>query len=93
MKVEEYISEKNILRSEHDHQVRDLDKKYALSNSSVKIGDIVTDHMGSVKVDKILIYSSSDYEPCCVYRGIEYTKAGKPTKRGNKRDAYQRNLV
>jgi hypothetical protein len=91
MIVQEYISRKNILIKEHDKKMKELNKEYALSNNTVKIGDIVTDHIGSVKVEKILLWGS--IEPSCVYRGIEYTKAGKPYKKGSERDVFQINLI
>lgn len=91
MDIREFISKKNILREDYDDNLWKLKKEYALSNNTVKVGDIVIDHMGAVKVEKILIYRMD--EPSCIYRGIEYTKAGKPTKRGGRRDAYQRNLI
>lgn len=91
MEINEFISQKNDLRIEHDKKVQALSKEYALSNNTVKVGDMVTDHIGAVKVEKILIRVTD--EPSCVYSGTEYTKAGKPTKRGTKRLAYQINLV
>ena len=90
MNIKEFISKKNILRNEHDKKVQELKSEYAFANNTVKVGDIVTDHIGAVKVEKILVWGID--EPCCIYRGIEYTKAGKPTKRGCKRDVYQTNL-
>ncbi|GAG11249.1 unnamed protein product, partial [marine sediment metagenome] len=54
------------------------------------IGDFVTDHIGKVLVEKILTAGGDN--PQCVYRGSEYTKAGKPRKDRSKRDVYQCNL-
>jgi len=90
MKINEYNNKMVVLKNEYNEKVSELKKEYALLNNIVKVGDIVTDHIGSVKVDKILVWETSD--PSCVYKGTEYTKAGKPTKRGNKRNVYQINL-
>lgn len=90
MTQDELVIERNILRSEYDKKVAELNTKYASSNNTVNHGDIVTDHVGSVRVEKILVYGRD--EPCCVYRGIELKKNGEPTKRATKRDVYQTNL-
>ena len=59
----------------------------------VKIGDIVTDHTGSVKVERITFYRGfNDSLPVCVYHGIELKKDLTPTKKGDKREVYQNNI-
>lgn len=76
-------------------QKKALAKKFAFANNPYKIGDIVTDRIGSIKIDKILYSiktSSSDY-PSCIYEGIELTKKGLPNKKGNRRNVYQTNLL
>ena len=65
---------------------------FANANNPYKVGDIVTDHTGSIKIEKIKTYFDGYTEPCCVYTGVEYTKKGEPNKKGNKRSVYQRNI-
>jgi len=60
-------------------------------NNSVKIGDIITDHIGSIKVEKIFLYRS-ELEPSFIYSGKRYTKFNKPFKSGEKTRIYQINL-
>jgi hypothetical protein len=93
MDLKVYRDELTKLTRDYDNKLSILQRDYAFSNSSVKIGDIVADHIGSVKVAKILytIVHNGDY-PTCVYRGVEFTKAGKPRKDKSIRDVYQTNL-
>lgn len=93
MELSVYRNELTKLKRDYDNKVGNLQRDYAFSNSSVKVGDIVTDHIGSVKVDIILytIVHNGDH-PTCVYRGEEFTKAGKPRKKQSMRDVYQINL-
>ena len=67
-----------------------LNRDYALSHNTVKIGDMVTDHIGSVCVESISVFN--DRPPSCIYTGICYTKAGKPFKSKEKRSLYQINI-
>ena len=91
MKIEEFNSKKKALLEKHDEEMFKLKRDYALSNSTVKIGDMVTDHMGTIKVEKVITWCRDI--PSCVYKGKEYTKAGKPSKRGSTRNVYQINLI
>lgn len=92
MKREEYQRMVDLINQKRDSELEALSKKYALSNNKVKEGDIVTDHIGSVKVERISVYLQLKV-PQCVYRGVEYTKAGHSFKSGAKRDVYQQNLI
>jgi hypothetical protein len=71
----------------------ELYREFAYANNPYKIGDIVTDHMGTIKIEKIKIYLGLGTYPQCVYFGVELTKKGEPNKRGNKRSVYQSNLT
>jgi hypothetical protein len=93
MTQEEYKSKLNDINKDYELKLKSLDKDYAFSNNPFKIGDIVTDHIGSIKIEEIKAYLSRFPYPCCVYFGIEYTKKGKPNKRGNRRSIYQSNIL
>lgn len=69
---------------------RDLTKEYVLSNNTVKIDDKITDHVGSIIVDKITVYISS--EPQCMYSGFVINKDGSKSKLNKRIDVFQRNL-
>ncbi len=94
MTKNEYCAEKRKLEQLHSQKMYDLNRKFVLSNTTVKRGDIVQDHIGSIKVEKIKhgISMTSSY-PQVVYFGESYTKAGKPFKSGEKRAVWERNLI
>ena len=66
----------------------------ALSNNIIKIGDTFTDHIGTIKVEKIKIATNGNERlPECVYFGAMLRKDLTPFKSGEKRDAYESNKV
>jgi len=67
--------------------------EFAYANNPYRLGDIVTDRIGSIKIEEIRPYFGLDKYPQCVYFGIEYTKKGEQNKRGNKRNVYQSNII
>lgn len=80
------------LEVEYEKQKKAIIVGYCMDNNTVKVGDVFTDHIGSILVDKI--QASFGYgEPCCVYHGVELTKKLEPNKRGKRRSAYQSNAV
>lgn len=66
-------------------------KNYALSNNPYYIGDIVTDHVASIKIESIGIHVSNG-EAECRYEGIQLNKDGKPSKRQDHNIIYQQNI-
>ena len=94
MTQEEYNSELNQLEQEFLVNKRKLATKCAFSNNAVKIGDIVTDHIGSIMVESIKVgFPSLNELPSCVYDGVELKKDKTPKKIPTKRSAWQCNLV
>lgn len=75
-----------------------IDKKNLLMefvnhNNPHKIGDIVTDHIGSVQIKKIKYsYGSFGQSPCAVYEGLELKKDLTPAKKLTTRYVFQSNL-
>jgi hypothetical protein len=94
MNKSEYDIKRRQLTEDFEAAKNALAKEFALSNNTVKAGDIVTDHIGSIRVEKIKWTKGygSDY-PGCVYFGTELKKDLTPTKKGEKRDVYQYNLI
>ena len=96
MTIEEY----KLLKQEYAEQALKKERRlayiFATSNNTVKVGDIITDHIGSIKVEKIswgYFGSSGNISlPSCVYNGVVLKKDKTPTKRGNNRKVYQINL-
>lgn len=65
---------------------------YCMAHNTVKVGDIFTDHIGSIRVERITIAASFSLgQFCCVYHGPELTKSLKPKKKTKHRGAYQCN--
>lgn len=94
MKLEDYKNKVRSLKSQHKKELNKLAVRYAYLNSTVKIGDIVTDHIGSIRVQEIKVSPCGFFneDPSCVYCGVLYTKAGKPFKSGERRSVYQTHL-
>ena len=71
----------------------ELRKKFALSNNPHKIGDVITDHLGSGKILSIHPHLGfmKDY-PSCTYRCDNLTKKGTISKRESIRSIAQENI-
>ena len=67
------------LQRECNDKQMELRKQYAIEHNPVKVGDIVTDHYHTIRVEKMSMYGYP--VPCMVYRGTELTKQGVPKKR------------
>jgi len=94
MNYEQYQERLREVRRESEIKQRELLIEYALANNNYKIGDVFTDHIGSVLIEKIKTHGGASYDkPCCVYFGLELKKDGTPRKDLSKRDAYQSNDV
>lgn len=93
MTEQEYKKQLMILDGEYLRKKKSLDWEYAFSNNTVKRGDIVSDHMGSIRVTGIL-YTVTSGMPQCVYVGEVLTKKGEVTKLKDKtRRILQSNLI
>jgi hypothetical protein len=93
MNIDEYKEKLAVIDKEHEARQFELAKEYALSNNSISAGDVITDHIGSIKVSSIALYMSHRSRPMCSYYGVQTTKKGKEYKSGAKRKVYQSNLV
>lgn len=66
------------LQRECNVKQMELRKQYAIEHNPVKVGDIVTDHYHTIRVEKMNMYGYP--VPCMVYHGTELTKQGVPKK-------------
>jgi hypothetical protein len=92
MNFEEYKQRVFELKDEFEQKEIELMKEFVNSNNPYKAGDRVTDHIGTIVIEKIdaaFVYSGP---PCAVYTGTELTKDGIPNKKGKKRQVWQCNL-
>ena len=82
MNKEEYLKAKKALEAEFEEKKKQLAREFAYSNNDVKIGDIITDHYKTIRVEKLLWgYDYGSNMPCMFYRGTRLNKKGKPVKR------------
>ena len=85
----QFDNEVRLLRNQFDNEVRLLKSLYCNYNNPYKVGDVFTDHIGSIIIESISDHFTGN--PCCVYYGVELKKDGTPRKDGSKRHAYQSN--
>lgn len=70
-----------------------LKRECALSNNPYKVGDVVEDHIGKLRIERIGVYTNPWNLPSCVYYGIELKKDGTPCKRQTNRPVYQLYII
>ena len=95
MNLEEYNA--LIKQAEEDFLLKkkQITRDCALSNNPYKVGDVITDHVGSIKIEKIkYAFGRFGELPCCTYEGVILNKNGEPsTKKDNKRGVWQNNII
>ncbi len=91
--TKETLEEKlTALEKKYEAEKRAIQKEYAFSNNTLKVGDNVTDHNGTIKIEKIGLYLHYSSSPSCYYEGIELKKDGTPKKGEPKRNVFQVNM-
>jgi hypothetical protein len=93
MTEQQYKQQLTDLQTEYDNRKRELMGTYAFANNPYKAGDVFTDHIGSIKIERIRPALSGVELPCCVYTGLILKKDGTPTKKMESRSAWQTNEV
>ena len=92
MQLEELEAKIKSFAKEYESARNKAITEYCLANNTVKVGDIFTDHIGSIVVESIKASAGfGKYQ--CVYFGTELTKKLEPKKNGDKRSAYQQNAA
>lgn len=91
--LEEYKEKVQLIHEEKERAIGKLNIEFAKANNPYKVGDKVTDHIGTILIEKISV-SAGAYNrlPCCVYFGPELKKDGEPKKSNAKRDLWQSNI-
>ena len=93
MTEDDYDREYLELRRSFNRDQRLLDMKYAFANSIIKVGDIIEDNLGRVRVTQIGHYLSMERRyPFCRHLGVCITLAGVDFKNGRTRSVYQENI-
>lgn len=76
---------------DYDRAKKAIYIEYAKSNNPYKPGDIITDHVWSLKIEKITI-SIGWGESQCVYHGVNLKANGQPAKKQG-RVVHQNNIL
>lgn len=96
MTEQEYRDTLHIIKVKAENERRMLVKEFATEHSPVKVGDYISDHRDTIRVEGWGI-SRREYEynslPCLVYRGKTCKKDGTPRKYSKKCRIEQRNLL
>ena len=79
MTSKEFKEKFKALQRECNDKQWELCKQYAIEHNPVKVGDIVTDHYHTIRVENISVYGHPI--PYMRYSGIAMTKKGVPAKR------------
>lgn len=93
MTLEEYKEIRNANIKEHEKQLKALAKEYAMSNNTVKIGDIVSNGLCKIKVERIDCSIGLRGNPMCIYSWPRLTKNLVPYKNGDTESIWQNYLV
>lgn len=89
----EQLKEKlRMLEVRYDNDRKDIYKEYAYDNNPYKVNDMITDHVGTIKIEKIQVYISGGTSQC-VYTGTQYNKDGKVSKKQDHATIYQENII
>ena len=82
MTKEEFNKRLNKLSEQFDKDKESLYMQYAKENCNIEIGDIVTDHFQTIKVEKMTYYYDCMRQmPVMIFYGTNYKKDGTISKR------------
>lgn len=88
--LEERLKE---IEEKYNEDKLNLLKRYADDHCSIKIGDVITDHYHTIKVEKKDFYQVfNDPVLSFVFYGTEVKKDGTPKKKPSNALVYQRNV-
>ena len=93
MDYEEYSKKILELQLEFENKKFELMKEFVRSNNPHKIGDKVTDSLGSIVIEQIGFAHGYVDKPCAKYFGIELKKDGTPKKKTSRRQVWQLNVI
>jgi len=96
MNLENYKEQKRDIERQAEKEKTYLLMKFIDLNNPFTVGDIITDHMGSIRYDK-LNYTTSGSErgdiPLPIYIGVELKKDGTPKEIPIVREVYGLNVL
>lgn len=92
MDEKQYMAEFKQLTNDFEINKKALIKKCAFANSPYKVGDIIQDFSGAIKIEKIQAGLNIYSKPTCVYTGQMLKKDLTPTKKADQRTIWQRSI-
>lgn len=93
MNEKEYDDKRKKLNLDHDKQLANIDKEYALSNNPYNVGDVISDHYKTIRIKKIRTTRVLLGKPTCLYEGLRLNKDGTISKRQDDCSVFQRNIA
>jgi len=93
MTPENYKAELKKIKEDSDKLIMELNVRFIKNVCKFKKGDIVTDHIGSICVEKISYQTKLGSHPEFIVYGVELKKDLNPRKDGSKRAIYQSNII
>lgn len=78
MTYSEYKQEKQALENDYKLKFQELNKKFAIANDDIKIGDVISVPNQSLKVERKAVTVDYDGTPIMRYYGTLCTQSGKP---------------
>jgi len=94
MTQQQYDAAINSLYTEYEQKKKKVAEEYAFANNPYKIGDVISDHIGTIIIEKIRFsFPFGSKYPCCVYVGTQLKKDGTPHKRQEYTKIFQTNIV
>lgn len=96
MTKQEYREALHEINVKAENERRMLAKAFAMEHSPVKVGDYISDHCNTIRVERWFIsIRSHEFSslPCLAYQGKTCKKDGTPSKNPKKCSVYQSNLL
>ena len=93
MTKEEYKEKKKELLKEYENNLKNLDILYVQEQLNVKIGDIVTDHVGKGRVKKITYYKGLEDYPQYVCHCVVLNKDNSERKKAKLKERYFKEML
>jgi len=91
MEIEEMNQRIREINSKAEIECNKVRKEFAEANNPFKVGDIVEDHIGKLKIEEVK-YSFMWGVPTCRFLGVELKKDETPMKRQTGRIVSQNNI-
>lgn len=96
MNKQEYLEKRKELKNDFEAKLDKLDENYAADNNPYAVGDIIKDHIDTIKIESMFYVPSDTLAtriPYVVYIGVIINKDGKPNKRRKKSKIHQPNII